>query len=136
MLYGSITSYIPYKNANGPLYKENLRLNRSKGLKIMQHLIPLVPLPEEKTPVTLSFMMCLAVGGSVFCLFALHFYLILTAQTTIEFHGEFIEYLFTDVLSETNCMKKRFKIHMFVIFLLTTLFLQWNKYTKSKKKNH
>ena len=97
MVYGAITSYFPYKNTNNALYRENLIMNNKKGFKIKQHLIPLVPLPKERVPVSLSFMMCLAVGSSVFCLFSLHVYLILTAQTTIEFHGESIECLFLEV---------------------------------------
>ena len=44
-------------------------------------------LPEEKTPIAFAFMMCLAVGLAVFCLASFHLYLVLSAQTTIEFHG-------------------------------------------------
>lgn len=47
----------------------------------------MMPLRDEKLAVTLSFMLCVAVGLSVFLLGAFHIYLTLTAQTTIEFQG-------------------------------------------------
>lgn len=37
--------------------------------------------------VQLSFMLCAAVGLAILCLGGFHIYLVLTAQTTIEFHG-------------------------------------------------
>lgn len=50
-------------------------------------LYPYTPIPSERTPITLSFMLCLAVGIAVACLGGFHLYLTLTSQTTIEFHG-------------------------------------------------
>jgi hypothetical protein len=41
-------------------------------------------------PISLSFMLCLAVGVAVSCLGGFHLYFILTGQTTTEFHGNWI----------------------------------------------
>jgi len=41
-------------------------------------------------PLSLSFMLCLAVGLAVSCLGGFHIYLVLTGQTTIEFHANFV----------------------------------------------
>lgn len=46
------------------------------------------PVRGEETSVAFSFMLCLSVGIAVACLGGFHLYLLLTAQTTIEFHGE------------------------------------------------
>jgi hypothetical protein len=46
-----------------------------------------IPTPDEKTVVAFGFMLCLAVGIAVFCLVSFHLYLVWSAQTTIEFHG-------------------------------------------------
>eukprot|EP00977_Amphora_coffeiformis_P012675 scaffold3195_cov162-Amphora_coffeaeformis.AAC.16 len=48
---------------------------------------PMLPRREEKMLISLSFMLCLAVGCAVLMLGGFHIYLTLTAQTTIEFHG-------------------------------------------------
>jgi len=53
----------------------------------MQHIYALIPSPYERTPVALTFMLCLSIGLAVLFLFAFHLYLVFTAQTTIEFHG-------------------------------------------------
>jgi palmitoyltransferase len=53
----------------------------------VQHLMPNVPIPNESSAIAFEFMMCFAVGLSVLILLGFHLYLILTAQTTIEFHG-------------------------------------------------
>lgn len=45
------------------------------------------PTHGEETAVAFSFMLCLSVGIAVACLGGFHLYLLLTAQTTIEFHG-------------------------------------------------
>ena len=47
----------------------------------------MVPTNTERLPISMAFMLCLAVGLAVACLGGFHLYLCLTAQTTIEFHG-------------------------------------------------
>jgi len=42
----------------------------------------------DETPIAFSFMLCLSVGLAVAGLGGFHLYLLLTAQTTIEFHGK------------------------------------------------
>jgi len=74
-------------------FRVQISESRAKGFQKVQHLLPFVPTPDERTVVALSFMLCLSVGLAVFCLLAFHCYLLLTAQTTIEFHG--------------NCSKRR-----------------------------
>lgn len=89
LFYGTIMMYEPFMNSNSPLYRENLLLNREQGnsAATIQHLVPMVPTPEEKGAIAMSFMICLSVGFAVFCLASLHTFLVLTAQTTIEFHA-------------------------------------------------
>jgi hypothetical protein len=57
----------------------------------VQHLIPQMPTPSESMPICFSFMMCLAVGIAVTGLTCFHMYLIITSQTTIEFHGNMMK---------------------------------------------
>ena len=50
---------------------------------------PYIPTPSERTFVALGFMLCLCLSLAVLCLGTFHLYLVLSAQTTIEFHGNF-----------------------------------------------
>lgn len=87
MTYGALISYRLFMNLYSPLYRQQIKLSRSKGFGSVQHLLPMVPTPEERSAVSFSFMLCISVGIAVCCLFCFHLYLIFTAQTTIEFHG-------------------------------------------------
>ena len=51
------------------------------------HVLPGIPIPSERMPICFAFTMCLALGIAVGGLFFFHLYLIMTCQTTIEFHG-------------------------------------------------
>jgi palmitoyltransferase len=95
LLYGMGICYQPFIEMSGSGYKEQIRssgydgsIKSAKGL-VVKHLKSnaYIPTPEEKTPIAFAFMMCLAVGLAVFCLASFHLYLVLSAQTTIEFHG-------------------------------------------------
>ena len=44
----------------------------------------------DETAIAFSFMLCLSVGLAVACLGGFHLCLLLTAQTTIEFHGQLL----------------------------------------------
>jgi len=57
----------------------------------VKHLIPNTPTPYERMPICFSFMMCLAVGCAVTILLGFHIYLIISGQTTIEFHGNMMK---------------------------------------------
>lgn len=87
MLYGAIIAYQPFREIGSSDYFKQVQMNRSKEYKVYRHLIPNVPLPSERTPIAFSFMLCLSVGIAVMCLMSFHLYLVFTAQTTIEFHG-------------------------------------------------
>lgn len=50
----------------------------------------MVPFAKDRLAISLSFMLCLAIGIAVACLGGFHLYLLLTGQTTIEFHGNFV----------------------------------------------
>jgi palmitoyltransferase len=86
MIYGAILSFEPFQNTSGPLYRQQLQNYRQTGH--WTRLAPMmIPIPSERLPISLAFMLCLAVGLAVACLGGFHLYLCLTAQTTIEFHG-------------------------------------------------
>ena len=88
MIYGMIVSYEPFQNSTGPLYKLQVQEFRRTGE--WKHLYSMVPTNPERLPISLAFMLCLAVGIAVACLGLFHLYLCLSAQTTIEFHGNFM----------------------------------------------
>lgn len=103
MMYGAIITYHPFMLIDSVDY--HLQISQSRTLFLdaskedqfhrkatfhyseVQHLIPGVPTPHEQMPLAFCFMICVAVGLSVTILFCFHLYLICTAQTTIEFHG-------------------------------------------------
>jgi hypothetical protein len=53
----------------------------------IHNMIPWVPTPYQRTPIAFCFMICLSVGIAITGLLGFHVYLVLTAQTTIEFHA-------------------------------------------------
>jgi hypothetical protein len=52
----------------------------------------MLPFPDERMLVTLSFMMCVALGCAVLLLGGFHLYLVSTAQTTVEFHANWSQW--------------------------------------------
>ena len=86
MLYGAFITYIPFRNISSTHYKEQSNIIRVTK-KSIQRMYPLVPMPSEKTSIALTFMLCLSIGIAVLCLLLFHLYLLLTGQTTVEFHG-------------------------------------------------
>lgn len=87
MLYGVCITYIPFQNLSSKYYKEQIKQSSLMKLSTVKHIYPLVPTPVEKTSIALTFMLCLSIGIAVLCLLLFHIYLIVTAQTTVEFHG-------------------------------------------------
>lgn len=72
MAYGAIISLRPFLAVSG---------NRS-------YVGPLwTPARHDETAIAFAFMLCLSVGLAVSMLGGFHLYLVLTAQTTIDFHG-------------------------------------------------
>lgn len=87
-MYGMILCYEPFQNTTGVLYKQQAQEFRRTGE--WKHIYPMVPINSERLPISLAFMLCLAVGIAVAMLGGFHLYLCLSAQTTIEFHGNFM----------------------------------------------
>ena len=87
MAYGAILSARPFLNLQSSEYIRQIQLNREHHTPLDHSVDPYVPLPSERTPIAFSFMLCISVGVAVLCLLAFHIYLLLTGQTTIEFHG-------------------------------------------------
>jgi hypothetical protein len=88
MMYGVIICYRPFINSTSAFYRQQVAQYRKTG--VWSHLHPYTPINSERMPLSLSFMLCLAVGLAVLCLGGFHLYLVLTGQTTIEFHANFV----------------------------------------------
>lgn len=86
MVYGMMISMEPFLLIGTDEYKNQYKLEKRLGFK-PERLSPMLPFRDEKTLVTLCFMLCTAVGAAVFVLGGFHVYLTLTGQTTIEFHA-------------------------------------------------
>lgn len=93
--YGAAICYPAFMLLGGTEYKDQLRASGvfqkpSKGI-VVRHLAsnPFIPTPSERTPVALGFLICLCLAAAVTGLCGFHLYLVLSAQTTIEFHGNF-----------------------------------------------
>jgi len=89
MMYGVFITYRPFSNSTGHLYREQLVQYRKTGVWTRIH--PYTPISSERMPLSLAFMLCLAVGIAVACLGGFHIYLVLTGQTTIECHGNYMK---------------------------------------------
>lgn len=87
MLYGVVLLWQPFMLLQTDDYRKQVRLDRQQHQHEQQRLQPMMPHADEKFLVTLSFMLCAAVGCAVLILGGFHLYLLLTAQTTIEFHA-------------------------------------------------
>mmetsp|Transcript_3278 Transcript_3278/g.6379 ORF Transcript_3278/g.6379 Transcript_3278/m.6379 type:complete len:557 (+) Transcript_3278:31-1701(+) len=91
MIYGTVLSFQPFRNMNGPLFRQQVKLSKEAGYKTVQHMLRMVPTPDERTAITFAFMLCISIGIAVSVLGGFHLYLLLSAQTTIEFHGNFVK---------------------------------------------
>ena len=94
MLYGACMTYAPFIMLSTHAYREQLRavkqhMKVSNSPTLPPRMDSFLPYPHEKMYVTLTFMLCLAVGLAVAMLCFFHIYLTLTSQTTIEFHGNY-----------------------------------------------
>ena len=89
MMYGAFISYRPFANSTGELYREQLMVFRKT--RVWTRIHPYTPFSFERMPLSLGFMLCLAVGIAVGCLGGFHLFLVLTGQTTIEFQGNYMK---------------------------------------------
>lgn len=87
MIYCAILSYEPFINLGTAKYRQQRDHNTGKDTKLRMY--PLTPHKDENFCITLAFTICLAVGIAVTILSVFHLFLVFTAQTTIEFHGNF-----------------------------------------------
>ncbi|KAG7341462.1 DHHC palmitoyltransferase [Nitzschia inconspicua] len=88
MIYGASMAYRPFVNSSSPQYRKQVLEFRKTG--VWKHLYAYTPINTERMPISLAFMLCLAVGIAVACLGGFHLYLVVTGQTTIEFHGNWV----------------------------------------------
>jgi hypothetical protein len=86
MVYGALVTLEPFLMIQTEAYREQIRAEKKVGHRLARSH-PMLPYREEKMLLTLSFMLCVAVGAAILVLGGFHLYLIVTAQTTIEFHA-------------------------------------------------
>ena len=86
MVYGTILTAVPFRNMNGAIVRDQVKMSKEAGFKTAQHMLRMVPIPEDRTALTFAFMLCLSIGIAISVLGGFHMYLMLSAQTTIEFH--------------------------------------------------
>ena len=89
MVYGTLLTAIPFSNMNGMRVRDQVKMSKEAGFETVQHMLRMVPIPEDRTALTFAFMLCLSIGIAISVLGGFHMYLMLSAQTTIEFHGNF-----------------------------------------------
>eukprot|EP00560_Eucampia_antarctica_P004628 CAMPEP_0197836032 /NCGR_PEP_ID=MMETSP1437-20131217/27729_1 /TAXON_ID=49252 ORGANISM="Eucampia antarctica, Strain CCMP1452" /NCGR_SAMPLE_ID=MMETSP1437 /ASSEMBLY_ACC=CAM_ASM_001096 /LENGTH=336 /DNA_ID=CAMNT_0043441883 /DNA_START=379 /DNA_END=1389 /DNA_ORIENTATION=- len=83
MVYGAYITYHPFMAFHWmgqKHYKSQRQQNNDPSL-------PWTPTSSQELAISFSFMICASVGIAVMFLMGFHLYLVLTAQTTIEFHG-------------------------------------------------
>jgi hypothetical protein len=89
MVYGTIILCEPFLMLKSRDFHQQAIMERKAmkdGVPFVR-LSPMLPLRSEKLLVTLTFMLCIALGFAILILGGFHVYLCLTSQTTIEFHG-------------------------------------------------
>jgi palmitoyltransferase len=87
MLYGVSITWYPFLSVRGYEYRQQIKLSREQHAPETLHMFDFVPTPSERHAIAFSFLLCISVGMAVLILFGFHTYLLLTGQTTIEFHG-------------------------------------------------
>jgi palmitoyltransferase len=87
MMYGAMMTLQPFLLLSSREYADQLSWERHHNQHRVPRVAPMVPHPKERMLLSLSFMMCAAVGMAVLLLACFHVYLVCTAQTTIEFHA-------------------------------------------------
>ena len=96
--YGAIICCTPFRLLGTKEYRDQVRQSSSANASttamnvrdlVVKHVQsnPYIPTPNERTAIALGFMLCLCLAAAVMCLAIFHLYLVVSAQTTIEFHG-------------------------------------------------
>jgi palmitoyltransferase len=86
MVYGTALTLQPFLYLHTDEFRTHSREERAARDRLPRPY-PMMPHRDEKMLVSLAFMLCLAVGIAVAILGGFHVYLVLTGQTTIEFHA-------------------------------------------------
>ena len=86
MAYGACLTLRPFLASESKQFYEQIKLSKEQHSLTTLHLFDYVPIPPERSAIAFSFILCLSVGIAVLLLGSFHAYLLLTAQTTIEFH--------------------------------------------------
>ncbi|KAL7552103.1 hypothetical protein ACHAWF_015315 [Thalassiosira exigua] len=99
LLYGTAICFPAFMNTGGKEYIDQVRASpgfQGRPGRLSRDFVvrhsrsnPFIPTPDERTLVAMAFMLCLCLCAAVLCLGGFHLYLVLSAQTTIEFHGNF-----------------------------------------------
>ncbi len=113
LMYGAGICVRPFCYLGGSEYREQIRVSRDANFNAgggasgvgegateasmrramamitVRHLESnsYIPTPNERTAIALGFMICACLACAVGCLLVFHLYLTVSAQTTIEFHG-------------------------------------------------
>jgi hypothetical protein len=99
MIYGASLLLEPFLLSKSSSYHQQVAMEHQYLLKkrhvaaaatasqYLTRIRPMVPFRSEKLYITLSFMLCVAVGIALIGLGGFHMYLVSTGQTTIEFHA-------------------------------------------------
>ena len=86
MFYGAILTFGPFMLSQSHEYSKH-----SWNERLARHNLPrpqpMFPHRNEKMLISLTFMICAAIGVAILILGGFHVFLVLTGQTTIEFHG-------------------------------------------------
>ena len=84
--YGTATCFRAFMNLRTPRYREQVRASGGWKRSLRESLRGVV-VRHEWTAGALRFMLYLCLATAVLCLGVFHLFLVLSAQTTIEFHG-------------------------------------------------
>jgi len=87
MLYGVVMTWDVFFRLGSEEYQIQKKMSAEQGLPVVGHLIPGIPTPADRNGVTFCFMMSLSIGLAVSMLAFFHIYLVLTGQTTVEYHA-------------------------------------------------
>ena len=87
MFYGSVVAWEPFFLSKTKDFRHQMGIYRQNPDAYDRSNNPMMPIKSEKIFITLCFMLCVAVGIAIAVLGGFHLYLVISGQTTIEFHA-------------------------------------------------
>lgn len=97
MLYGALLTLRPFLWLGTQEFRQQWKEQQQQQTITMDHgfisqhrIQPWIPHRNERMLISLAFMLCTAVGLAVLLLGGFHIYLVCTAQTTVEFHANWM----------------------------------------------